>query len=418
VKKQVYLNRAVLTGLLVTTSGLALLVTGGAVLVLGHRTLAASTPTEASDVWLYVTAMGAKCNGSTDDTAAIQSAIDTSWTKGGIVMFPAGTCVVSNLIWRQGVVLRGEGTAALGNGRGTVLRQKANVTAGLALIQTDTDCSFTDYQHHSVIEWMTLQGDATNATSDGVDFNCRVGENTRFEHLKLVGFGRSGLVFDHGAAPLTMFDVHVFGSGSYGIDITRTKTDNNQMVILQMISGDDNGASLIHIGRSGSLDDFVINGVKCEKHTAGKENDCILLENMGGGVLAINGVGYTNTSGEIADAVVRINYAGEPRLSFTALAKQQNPTAIKYTVNDTISGLTTISASGSIGDSLHFESNLVVSRTLQAGGALQIGDTAVTWTSAGGVPTNNCTTGSLRSRTDGGTGSTLYVCEAGVWTAK
>jgi hypothetical protein len=417
-KQQICLSRAVRAALLVTSLGLSLLGADEAVRVLGHQTLSVSGPMKGGDVWLEVTALGAKCNGSTDDTMAIQSAIDTVWTNGGIVLFPAETCVASNLIWRQGVVLRGAGTALQGNGRGTTLRQKANVAAGLALIQTDTKCSSTEYQHHSVIEWMRLQGDPTNVTSDGIDFNCRVGENTRFEHLTLGGFGGSGFVFRHGAVPLTMFDVHVFGSGADGIYITRGRSDNNQMVIMQMISGDDNGTSLIHINQSGDFDDFVINGVKCEKHQAGTENDCILLENMGGGAIAINGVGFTNTSSEVADAVVKINSAVEPRLTFTALAKQHNPTAIKYTVNDTISGLTTTSASGSVGDTLQFESNLVVDKALRVVGTLQIGNTAVNWTSAPGVPTGSCTTGSLRSRTDGRTGSTLYVCEAGAWTAK
>jgi hypothetical protein len=39
------------------------------------------------------------------------------------------------------------------------------------------------------------------------------------------------------------------------------------------------------------------------------------------------------------------------------------------------------------------------------------------WTSGAGVPVGGCTTGSLHSRTDGGAGSTLYVCEAGSWKA-
>jgi hypothetical protein len=38
--------------------------------------------------------------------------------------------------------------------------------------------------------------------------------------------------------------------------------------------------------------------------------------------------------------------------------------------------------------------------------------------SAAGAPAGACTTGSLYSRTDGGVNSTLYVCQAGAWTAK
>lgn len=415
-EKHVYLRGVIGAGFLFTCLGFALI--SDAVLLLSPQTFAASTPLNDRRGSLEVKTFGAVCDGVTDDTTAIQSAIDTAWNNGGIVLFPPATCIASHLVWRHGVILHGVGTAVQGNGRGTVLQQKANVTAGIALIQSDTNCLATDYQHHSVIEQMTLQGNETNPTSDGIDFNCRVGENTRFEHLKLGGFGGSGLVFKHGAAPLTMYDVHIFGSGAYGIDITRGRQDNNQLVLMQMISGDDNGIALIHVGKSGGLDDFVISGVKCEKHSPRRQNDCILLENMGGGAITISGVGYTNTSNEIADAVVRINATGEPRLTFTALAKQQNPTSIMYTVNDTISGLTTISASGAIGDSLQFDSVLIINNTLHVIGSLEMGEAAVKWTSAPGTPTGSCTTGSIRTRTDGHAGSTLYVCEAGVWKAK
>jgi hypothetical protein len=39
-------------------------------------------------------------------------------------------------------------------------------------------------------------------------------------------------------------------------------------------------------------------------------------------------------------------------------------------------------------------------------------------TKASGAPVGACTTGDLYTRTDGGVGSTLYVCEGGTWTAK
>lgn len=39
-------------------------------------------------------------------------------------------------------------------------------------------------------------------------------------------------------------------------------------------------------------------------------------------------------------------------------------------------------------------------------------------TSGSGAPTGACTTGSLYMRTNGGTGSTLYVCESTAWVAK
>lgn len=40
------------------------------------------------------------------------------------------------------------------------------------------------------------------------------------------------------------------------------------------------------------------------------------------------------------------------------------------------------------------------------------------WTAGSGAPAGGCTTGSLYSRTDGGTNTTLYVCESAAWAAK
>jgi hypothetical protein len=73
-----------------------------------------------------------------------------------------------------------------------------------------------------------------------------------------------------------------------------------------MISGDDNGIALIHIGASGGMlnaESYLIEGVKAEKHTPGKQNDVILLENMNGSPVVILGVGAQNTSSEEADAI-------------------------------------------------------------------------------------------------------------------
>lgn len=51
-------------------------------------------------------------------------------------------------------------------------------------------------------------------------------------------------------------------------------------------------------------------------------------------------------------------------------------------------------------------------------GKLSLGGTSATWTSASGVPSGSCTTGSLYTNTAGGTGTTLYVCESTAWVAK
>ena len=49
---------------------------------------------------------------------------------------------------------------------------------------------------------------------------------------------------------------------------------------------------------------------------------------------------------------------------------------------------------------------------------VSIGGTTVTWTNGTGAPSGSCSTGSMYTRTDGGPGTTLYVCEAGAWSPK
>jgi len=51
-------------------------------------------------------------------------------------------------------------------------------------------------------------------------------------------------------------------------------------------------------------------------------------------------------------------------------------------------------------------------------GQISLGGTRATWTSGSGAPKSSCMTGSLYTNTNGGTGSTLYACEAGAWAAK
>jgi hypothetical protein len=64
-------------------------------------------------VTVRVTDHGAKGNGSTDDWAAIEAAIDALPSSGGVVYFPAGTYVVKKTLQLgDGVVLRGAGSDA------------------------------------------------------------------------------------------------------------------------------------------------------------------------------------------------------------------------------------------------------------------------------------------------------------------
>jgi hypothetical protein len=134
-----------------------------------------------------------------------------------------------------------------------------------------------------------------------------------------------------------------------------------QTQLLTLISGDDNGQALIHLGPSrgvGSGVTWLIEGVKAEKHIPGKQNDAIILDSMNGSPVAIYGVAFANTSGQPANSAIKIINA-TARLSWAGIDATGLPSALSggcsgsctnYTVNDaSANGRNSIRASGTYG---------------------------------------------------------------------
>jgi|SRR5580704_6537412 Pectate lyase superfamily protein len=266
---------------------------------------------------------------------SIQDAIDSAATKGGgVVLVPSGRYVVRQIVLRDGVSLMGLGMNPPPHGEGTTLEQAPG--SDTDFIVNDPKLSGGGYQHWSRISNLRIVASASGSSrGSGIRFNARTGEGTKLEHLLIIGFPECGVSVSRGAEPFYGDDLHFFRNGRYGIDINRTGGDANQLVKLSMISGDDNGFSLIHIGPSGGLLDaesYLIEGVKAEKHTPGKQNDVILLDNMNGSPVVILGVGAQNTSGEQADAIVRVQGASA-LLYYFGLSHDKN---WAYTINDTV----------------------------------------------------------------------------------
>jgi hypothetical protein len=266
---------------------------------------------------------------------SIQEAIDSAATKGGgVVLVPSGRYVVNQIVLRDGVSLMGLGMNPPPHGEGTTLEQAAGTNSDF--IVNDPKLTGGGYQHWSRISNLRIVASAGGSSrGSGIRFNARTGEGTKLEHLLIIGFPESGVSVSRGAEPFYGDDLHFFRNGSYGIDINRTGGDANQLVKLSMISGDDNGVSLIHIGPSGGLlyaESYLIEGVKAEKHTPGKQNDVILLDRMNGSPVVILGVGAQNTSGEPADAIVRVD-GSAALLYYFGLSHDKN---WAYTINDTV----------------------------------------------------------------------------------
>lgn len=99
-------------------------------LLSGDRALASTEGTgPASEPWVDVRGFGAKGDGTTDDSAAIGSAIDALGSGGGIVFFPPGTYVCGNgvdLDGRSSVTLLGTANPTGGSSAASILKFVGN----------------------------------------------------------------------------------------------------------------------------------------------------------------------------------------------------------------------------------------------------------------------------------------------------
>jgi hypothetical protein len=315
--------------------------------------LDAEERTEAGTAWLNVRDFGAQGDGIGDDTAAIQRAIDGAYArKGSTVFFPSGIYVVSQIILRAGISLMGSGINPPPHGLGTVLQQKAG---------TDLDLIVSDqpprgYHHWSVISNMSLVGANGTKLSSGIRFPAATGEGMKFEHLLIKDFAVDGIQVI-GGVPFYAEDIHLFRNGvasglGYGLDIATKGSDPSQTYELSMISGDDNMTALIHIGVGSGIGNhqaYLIEAVKAEKHTKGRQNDVIVVDNMNGTPVVLMGVGAVNNSGELANSVVKV-IRSNARLFWFGLNRDNNlPNGYTYTVDDEFNRRSFKDSAGSAG---------------------------------------------------------------------
>jgi hypothetical protein len=178
----------------------------------------------------------------------------------------------------------------------------------------------------------------------------------KLEHLLVKDFAVDGIQVA-GGVPFYAEDLHLFangvGSGSgFGLDIRAGGGLPSQTYLLSLISGDDNMTALVHIGAAsgiGSGQAYLIQGVKAEKHTRGRQNDVIVAGNMNGTPVVILGVAAVNNSGELANSVVKI-IASNTRLFWFGLNRDNRfPNGYTYTVDDEFNRRSFKDSAGSAG---------------------------------------------------------------------
>ncbi len=258
--------------------------------VAGSDAAADSAPTDTTPVTLTVAgstgvghtadvrSFGAVGDGETDDTEAIQAAIDeTSSAGGGTVLFPPGAYLVTQLEWLRGVNLIGEVTGRGGDDLGSQIIQADGATD--SLIVSDTGLPDEAFFHWTAMENLRLTAAADGSGRDGVTVRSRTGENFRIHRVVAAGFPRHGIALTRGGAPTTISDLHVFGNGEAGVYITRRPEDRYQTFRAELVSGDDNGEALVLLQGVGAAEElFYIDGLKLESSIEGRQPFGVVLD--------------------------------------------------------------------------------------------------------------------------------------------
>lgn len=300
----------------------------------GHGTLSLHVYDNGGQVF-NVKAFGAKGDGASDDTEAIQAAIDAASKSHGAqtVFIPGGQYVISQIALKNQVSLEGAGGSSGAPHPGTTLLQKSGADSDL--IVSDPALLGRDNQHWSCIRNLALQGAPDASRGSAIKFNVGPGEGVKFEHLSIKRFAEAGVWLARGTnGSIYMEDIHLFHNGTYGIQVDMSHATPAVLVHLDHISGDDNGIALIKLGSASSGITALITGVKSETHQPGRQQDAIVLDHLGGNSVFVAGL-WVTASTPMNSAIKVIN--GPARVVWEGIVNQD--TGLKYVIDDEVSGL-------------------------------------------------------------------------------
>lgn len=228
-------------------------------------------PASAPDMWIDPRDYGAVANGTTtgsgtDNTAAFQDAINAGNVLPKRPLGFVGAYQITQLTFPEGHPgMYGVGIGSPDTHHSSVLIQEDGVNA--SAIKNGADLGSTDYWHWVSFRDFQLRKvtSETDTLGNGFHVNCRSGEGFNIARVLVVGFPEAGIRFSHGGVPTYLEDLHLFGNGTYGLDVSRTGSDDWQMFKVNTISGDLNTIALVRVANAGDNHEFLaFDGVKAE----------------------------------------------------------------------------------------------------------------------------------------------------------
>lgn len=201
---------------------------------------------------LNVKDFGAVGDGSTDDTAAIQAALNVASDSAGDIYFPAGTYKISSVLTKAmgstgGVKIRGAGFGV------TKIVQATNNTGVLAVTQSSTSAMFTlediTVTHNAATNRNTASCvSVKNSATSGIASNASH-DNASFHRVQFAATPGSGKYFDKCIELAGIWYCHVVScrfvgaGGSVGIGI-ETNTTGGYGLCIALVITDSNFAYL------------------------------------------------------------------------------------------------------------------------------------------------------------------------------
>jgi hypothetical protein len=298
---------------------------------------------------LNVRWFGAKGDGTTDDTAAFQAAINAAVTyRQCRVLVPAGHYRVSNITIKNGVYLIGEGTKKVGSTAAQVIgswvQQTEDTNDNLVVLDPTRVGS---WQESSGITGMRFTGHDSNTSGSGLHTEgVRIGEDFQLNWCWFEDFADDGITIDAGTQPGMITNVHLFRNGRYGINAYRGGFDIWQSFELANISGDSNGLALIRLatGMNSMINgsSFLIRNVKSEIGVDGTQQNTIILDNLLGSMvtlLNINVILSGTSTG--ANSIVQIT-TSRCNLMWSGFSCDSDASpvrAVDYFIDDVVNGV-------------------------------------------------------------------------------
>lgn len=301
------------------------------------------------NVFLDVRDFGAKIDGATEDTVAIQNAINTAYTRGGgIVFLPQGTALVSTIDVLRHVTIVGTGK------RSSVLKLKDGVNAPVVTMHQSEDGIEPNAQFCMLADFGIDGNKANNTSTDahGIEAvaNPLYSKATEdewfdphnyFRNLMIINCGGKG-VYSNGRSEMRLDNVFVEKCNAGGIDtafdtfLVNCSVSNNDGFGFRFNNGNimASNCKAFLTGRIGGTDDpgFYITGDAVSIVLT----SCIAQNNNGPGFRIVNATAVSMSGcaadsnnygdGNAADAAagVELDNVQNSIIGFTATQGYQN----------------------------------------------------------------------------------------------